>query len=264
MGPPEGSASPERSDVDGSSDGESSQRSSSASAWPTGSDDQDTCAVCYNVCCHPARISEECSHVFCRLCVFKCRLWEAGCPMCRAPISATLQRVKLPSQIAYEEGLDAAIAKQSADAYQEALEKERSLEARLKATLQSVPIVTHPGQLPRDDTGRLRVPRFTQKTTFDLIVSDPSVQQALKDAERTRSSVGFVFSDTADATDHTKIGYVAQVLKILTPRCSPRGSHQQKVRVAPVRKFKLDERDLSHTEHGGLVEGLVALVELQP
>ena len=176
--------------------------------------------------------------------------------MCRAPIFESLQRVKLPSQIAFDKDLGTAIAARNARAYEEALAKEEALESRIKRTLISVPLVPHPGQLPRDHKGRARCFRFSPKTTLELVVSDPKVQDELREAEKTGQSVGFVFDDGAESTERTKRGYVAQVVKTSTGR---RNNGELSARVTSLQKITFDERDV--TEKGRKMVAMVELVQ---
>ena len=101
--------------------------------------DDDACAVCFGVRCQPARMSDQCEHTFCRLCVLKCKGSTAGsampCPLCRAPIAESLETVLLPSEIAYNQAAAAALASAHPLLYRSALHKEEEEEARLRETL---------------------------------------------------------------------------------------------------------------------------------
>ena len=129
------------------------QRSGEEAPSPEIDDENAVCAVCYGVRCHPASLA-PCPHTFCRLCVFKCRSLDSGCPLCRVAVDPELQRAYLPSSIAYDTAEDAAIAERYPLAHRAAVERETALEQRLsEKLLLALPLVVYPGSFPVDATG---------------------------------------------------------------------------------------------------------------
>ena len=165
----------------------SAARPSSSLTSTSAQEEEDSCAVCYSIMCRPARLS-ECSHVLCRLCVFKCRLWEAGCPMCRAPLLASVSGVRFPSELEYDSATDTAIARRHPSEHRESAAKEEALEARLRAHLMGdLPLVMHPGSIPCDANGKRQQMRIAKDTKVSMVFDDPQVRALARATSRVRS-----------------------------------------------------------------------------
>jgi len=160
--------------------------------------EDDTCAVCYGVRCQPARLSDKCEHTFCRTCVLKCIGSSfarfPGCPLCRAPLAASLESAVLPSEIAFDQAAAASLAATHPVLYQCALEKEKAEEARLREKLiPNLPLVMAPGSCVRDDLGR--PVRLRVRSTLTLFFSDADALHTLQ--KHQKEQVGILFRESS-------------------------------------------------------------------
>jgi len=172
-------------------------------------EDEDMCAVCYGIMCRPARLG-ECNHHFCRLCVFKCRLWEAGCPMCRAPLIASVSGVRFPSELQYDVAADAAIARRRRSEHSESAAKEAALETKLRAHLMDgLPLVMHPASIPCDANGKRRQMRIAKDTKVNMVFNDPQAQRTLMHAMKSGCVVGVVYRNEGGPPSERE-GFIAR------------------------------------------------------
>ena len=145
--------------------------------------DEDTCSICYGICYHPARISKECSHTFCRMCVFRTvssgsAFASVSCPLCRAPMDAAHDEVLVPSHIPYDSQQGSTLAARHSDLYQAALGREAEIEGKLLQTLiPKVPLIMAPGSCARDGQGTPIRPKC--KAPMTLIFTDPDALKTL-------------------------------------------------------------------------------------
>jgi len=92
------------------------------------------CPICLEPCCRPVHISVGCGHVVCRLCAFHTlRSATKGCPLCRAPpvLEFTLGLL-FPSDLPFDERLDAAARAADPIAYAKNSAKEDAHNTRLR------------------------------------------------------------------------------------------------------------------------------------
>ena len=163
--------------------------------------DEHTCSICFNIRYHPARISEQCNHSFCRMCVFRCCAGAgksgprvSSCPLCRAPASEALDEVLLPSDVPYDHAFGRAVASEHGALYSAALAREAKEEEALRETvIPSVPLIMLPGTCARDDYGWPIRPRV--KSTMTFIFSDEDALRTL--ATHKQQQVGVVFREAS-------------------------------------------------------------------
>jgi len=216
-------------------------------------DDTDTCPVCYGVKCHPTQIS-ACSHSFCRLCAFKCRLREAGCPMCRAPVAPQLQQTHFPSELAFDADADADVAAHEPSAHREAVAKEEAFENDLRERhIAELPLVRHPGSIPLDGHGHPYQIKVGHKTVLTVIFSDPCAVRTLVHASSSGGCVGIIYPMAA------AIGCDGFLARHVRTEALPGGT--TKVRLSLLSKFTIEE--MRNERDGGMV-GLVTLVDGVP
>ena len=92
------------------------------------------CPVCLEPCCRPVHISVGCGHVVCRLCAFHTlRSATKGCPLCRAPpVLEFTFGLLFPSDLPFDERLDAAARAADPIAYAKNSAKEDAHNTRLR------------------------------------------------------------------------------------------------------------------------------------
>ena len=218
--------------------------------------------MCYGVRYHPSRISDECEHTFCRLCVFKMRttgpMHPAACPLCRAPQSEGLDEALMPSEIAYDEAQATGLLRAHPGLYHCALKKEADLEDRLRETLiPRVPLVMLPGSCAQE--GGLPI-RPKVRSTMTFLFSEPDALKTL--SAHKRGQVGVVFRE-ASIHGGAMRGFLARPL-----RCNPvrKGSTSLPTpylaKLAPLQEFELVGS--MHRDADGCMVGAVEVKAASP
>jgi len=166
--------------------------------------DEDTCAVCYGVCCRPASYSDQCNHTFCRLCVFKARSTGNGCPLCRAPVGAAVEEAVLPCEIPFNKEAADAMQRAHGELYSAALLAEEATEARLRErVVPLVPLVLLPGQCPKGHRPKVAATmtlHFTETEAIQTILANQHGQ------------VGFLYREENDSG--TAYGFLARIKRV--------------------------------------------------
>lgn len=181
-------------------------------------DDEDaTCAVCYGICCEPARASSSCDHNFCRLCVFHLKdRMSAGCPMCRAPLDPNLADAILPTDIPVVQECADAIAARHPAAYAEACDKESRTTMKMSESLiRDLPLVRHPGMSPiMDATGRPKPLRVQPRANISLYFNDMPSKLTISRAPLGQR-VGILYEDVAHNARGRRVrGFVARITSV--------------------------------------------------
>ena len=211
-------------------------------------DDRLMCAVCYGAKCHPTKVSPACSHTFCRLCAFKGRMWEAGCPMCRAALAPELRDMRFPGEMDFDAEADTEVAARMPSAHREAAEKEAAFEASLREKhVAGVPLIKHPGSLPTADDGRPYRLKVGPKTVLTVTFSERAAKEVVSRAASTGGWVGVVYPAT---TQMEYRGFLARAVRT-EPGAVGAGL---KVKLGFLSKFTFDDRDVRQDPlHGHMV-----------
>jgi len=208
------------------------------------------CNVCMGVLCQPAHVSANCTHAFCRMCVFRLlqsKGRQASCPLCRAPATISTD-VLLPSEIGVDASLADDIRSGCAAAYDAAAAAELVFEDRLQKNLIPKLSLLSLGAVNATTafglTGQLRL-RTDPGKPLVLHLTNKNWKRAVWRAGSSGSRVvGVVFNDGEDITPETR-GFIAHLPSSVTE--APHAP--EKVRLRFGRAFKVVAVDGEAHDH---------------